>query len=65
MSDFKVEIRECETFPEVKILQDIGAKKLGEKSGPLGISFTTKSDYIDQEIDLSQELRKRKVRWGV
>ena len=46
-------------FPEVKILQDIGAKKLGEKSGPLGISFTTKSDYVDQEIDLNQELRKR------
>lgn len=46
-------------FPEVKILQDIGAKKLGEKSGVLGLSFTTKSDYVDQEIDLNQELRKR------
>ena len=48
-----------ERFPEVKILQDIGAKKLGEKSGVLGLSFTTKSDYVDQEIDLNQELRKR------
>lgn len=46
-------------FPEVKILQDIGAKKLGEKSGVLGLSFTTKSGYVDQEIDLNQELRKR------
>ena len=46
-------------FPEVKILQDIGAKKLGEKSGPLGLSFTTKTDYVDKEIDLNQELRKR------
>ena len=51
-------------FPEVKILQDIGAKKLGEKSGPLGISFTTKSDYVDQEIDLNQELRKRVTEAG-
>ncbi len=51
-------------FPEVKILQDIGAKKLGEKSGPLNISFTTKSDYVDQEIDLNQELRKRVTEAG-
>ena len=48
-------------FPEVKILQDIGAKKLGEKSGPLGLSFTTKGDYVDKEIDLNQELRKRVI----
>ena len=51
-------------FPEVKILQDIGAKKLGEKSGPLGLSYTTKGDYVDQEIDLNQELRKRVTEAG-
>ena len=48
-----------ERFPEVKVLQDIAAKKLGQKSGPMGFSFTTKDEYVDKEIDLNQELRKR------
>ena len=45
-------------FPEVKDLEELASKKLG-KTNALGFGLTTQSDYIDQEIDLNQELRKR------